>query len=383
MGGFRIGTVRGIPIRIHITFLLVLPFLALAFARAFQAAARLAEVPPGAVAGAPWMWGLGIAVGLFASVLVHELAHSLYALRKGGRVQGVTLLMIGGVSQISEPPKDARSEAVMALVGPLVSLALGGLFYLAHAVAPTWSFSVKFALFYLAGLNVILGLFNLLPAFPMDGGRILRALLVPRFGPVTATTVASRVGKGFAVLFGIVGLFSFNLLLLLIAFFVFIGAEAETRSVIARALLGQLRARDLMTKQLCCLPAALSVRDAAERMVRERRLTYATALDGGQFGIITDDAVRAVASERRPDTPIRAIAALAPPLAADDDAAEALRLMSESEVPQLVVVEDGEPVGTISREDIVRGLRLTELESTLHSGRGPSGLLPHHQAARV
>src|SRR5262245_17295929 len=101
MDGFRIGTIRGIPIRVHFTFLLVLPLLAFGFARSFRAAAGLADVPPEQLSGRPWVWGLGVAIALFASVLVHELAHSLYALRKGGRVRGITLLMIGGVSQLS------------------------------------------------------------------------------------------------------------------------------------------------------------------------------------------------------------------------------------------------------------------------------------------
>src|SRR5690348_15176619 len=102
MSGFKIATIRGIPIRIHITFLLVLPLLAFGFSRAFREAARLAEVPPAQLGGSPVVWGFGMALALFVSVLLHELAHSLYALKKGGRVRDITLLMIGGVSQISE-----------------------------------------------------------------------------------------------------------------------------------------------------------------------------------------------------------------------------------------------------------------------------------------
>jgi Zn-dependent protease/predicted transcriptional regulator len=372
MSGFRIGTIRGIPIRIHITFLLVLPLLAFAFRRAFLEAASYAEVPPERLAGSPWLWGLGMAVALFVSVLIHELAHSLYALRKGGRVEDITLLMIGGVSQISEPPKEARQEAVMALVGPLASLALGGALYALHALSSALSFNLRFALFYLGGLNVFLGLFNLLPAFPMDGGRILRSILVSRMGAVRATHVASRVGKVFAVLFGIWGFLSFNMFLLLIAFFVFVGAEGESRAVMAKALLGRLRVHDVMRDQVPTLSPDITVYEAAEWMLRERRIAFAVGLerDGQAVGLVTLESVQSVPPERRAQVLVREIAVRVTPLSPSDDAASAFRVMSETDAPQIPVAEEGHLVGSVSREDVVRELKLTELESTQHPSAG-------------
>src|SRR5512138_1132756 len=217
-GSIRIGTIRGIPIRIHVTFLVVLPLLAWGFGRVFSEAARLAGIPPSELRGPPILWGLVVALALFASVLVHELAHSLYALRPGGRVRDITLLMIGGVSQISEPPRTGRGEAMMALVGPLTSLVLGGAFYLVwRAIAATSQFDLAFATFHLFYLNVTLGVFNLLPAFPMDGGRVLRGVLADRVGLLRATEIAAMAGKAFAVLFAIAGFFSLNLLLMAVA----------------------------------------------------------------------------------------------------------------------------------------------------------------------
>jgi len=366
MTGFRIATIRGIPIRIHFTFLLVLPFLAFAFARAFRSAAELADVPPEQLGGTPWLWGLGVALALFASVLVHELAHSLYALRKGGRVRDITLLMIGGVSQLTEPPREARHEAVMALVGPLVSLGLGGLFYLLHLAAARASFDLRFALFYIGSLNLFLGVFNLLPAFPMDGGRILRAVLATRMGMVRATHIASRIGKLFAVGFAIWGFLTFNMLLLLIAFFVFVGANAETNAVMVKALLGRLHVRDVMSDQVLAVPADLSVYEAAERMLRERRLAFAVTVEGQPVGLVTLDAIQAVPPERRAELRARDIIVETPPLSPGDDAAVALRTMGETDLPLLAVAEDGRLVGTVSREDIARSLALGELEETQH-----------------
>ncbi|RKG56998.1 site-2 protease family protein, partial [Corallococcus exercitus] len=138
-----------------------------------------------------WAWGLAVAVGLFVSVLLHEMAHTFYALRHGGEVHGITLMIVGGVSELAQVPKRPRDEALMALVGPLTSLGLAALLG-----AVTWGvhglglFQVQFALFTLAMLNAVLGVFNLLPAFPMDGGRIVRAALTPRLGMVRATKVA-------------------------------------------------------------------------------------------------------------------------------------------------------------------------------------------------
>jgi hypothetical protein len=116
-GAIRIGRIRGIDIRVHFTFLLVLPFLAFSFARAFLAAALAAGIPPQLLRGSPWLWGMALAVALFGSVLLHELAHSLYGVRKGGEIRGITLLMIGGVSEVTEMPPRPRDEAIMALLG--------------------------------------------------------------------------------------------------------------------------------------------------------------------------------------------------------------------------------------------------------------------------
>jgi len=364
MGGLRIATIRGIPIRIHYTFLLVLPFIAFGFGRAFIDAAKLADVPVEQLSGSPWLWGLGVAIALFLSVLIHELAHSLYALRAGGRVRDITLLMIGGVSEIAEPPKELRQEAIMALVGPIVSLALGGGLYLLRLQLGEAGFNIRFAFFYLANLNLFLGVFNLLPAFPMDGGRVLRSVLAIRMGLLRSTHIASRIGKVFAVLFGIWGFLSFNMLLLLIAFFVFVGAEAETRAVMVKALLGDLRVRDVMKAQLFSVPAEISAHDAAELMLKERRLAYAVTVDGHSVGLLTLEAIQAIPPERRADTFARDIALQTPPLSPAEEAAKALRIMSETDAPEVAVAEDGRLVGTVRRDDIVRELKLTELESS-------------------
>ena len=273
--GFQLGSIRGIPIRIHVSFLLVLPLLAFGFARGIVEAARLAGIPAESLSGGPAIWGLLVALALFLSVLLHELAHSLYAIARGGKVRSITLLMIGGVSELEEAPRKPGQEAVMALVGPLTSLGLGAIFLALYLAARGLrSFDLSFALFQLAQMNLLLGAFNLLPAFPMDGGRILRSLLVKRRGPAQATAIAATVGKVFAILFGMAGFLTSNLLLVLVAFFVFMGAEGEQRGAAMEAALGGLRVADLMVPGVDAVSSVETASAVAARMVRDRRAWF-------------------------------------------------------------------------------------------------------------
>jgi Zn-dependent protease/CBS domain-containing protein len=369
--GFQIARVRGIPIRLHVTLLLVLPFLAWAFGRVFEQAARAAEVPAEAL-GSRWVWGLAIAVALFASVLVHELAHSLYALRKGGKVRAITLLMIGGVSEMSEPPRTPGQEAMMAFVGPATSLAIALAAFAAYGLSrPAGAWAVSFAFFYLGTLNVFLAGFNLLPAFPMDGGRVLRGLLSRRIGPVRATRIAAQVGKAFAVLFGVWGVATGSIVLLLVAFFVYTGAEAEARDVLVRAVLGELRVRDLMTPDPGAVAPADPVADVGERMLRDRRLAFPVAEEGRVVGLVTLELIEGVPGAERARTAVGRVMRAPTVLSPGDRVADALRALDREQLQQLAVAEDGRLVGTLSRFEVMRGLQLRELEATLHRGPEP------------
>lgn len=370
-GGFQIAVVRGIPVRVHWSLLVVLPFLAYGFGSSLGVAARLAGMEPGILAGPPWLWGLGIAVALFLSVLVHELAHSIYAISRGGKVRGITLLMIGGVSEIAEPPRTPRQEAAMAFAGPASSfgialLALAGAALLDGLELP----SASFALFHLGYLNGLLAVFNLLPAFPMDGGRVLRGLLTPRLGAVRATRLAARIGKGFALLFAGGGVLGANPLLLVIALFVFAGADAESKEVLLRSRLGDLTVGALMTRGGSAVQADDLVWEAAERMLREQRLALPVLEDGGLAGVLTVEAIEAVPPGARASTLVRAV--MRPPvfLRSADRVSDALRLLDREGLQEIAVEEGGTIAGTLSRLDITRGLRLRELEASQRASRG-------------
>ena len=373
-GAFRIATLRGIPIRVHYTFLFILPLLAWSFSQAFRGAARAADVPPEQLVGHPLLWGLGIAVALFLSVLVHELAHSLYALHKDGEVSDITLMMIGGVSHITRMPERPRHEALMALAGPVTSLAIGaGSLGIAALLGDAGSFNLRFAFFYLGSLNIFLGFFNLLPAFPMDGGRILRALLTTKLGPVRATRVAGQVGKGFAVLFGLYALMSGNFVLLFIAFFVFMGADAESRQVSVRAVLERVPVGELLVARTESVEADTSLREVVERMHLERRRALPVVEAGRVVGLVTLALVRQVPVPRLAEVRVRDVAQEVPRITPTSTAWEALEAMGTRGLPQLPVVgEDGLLLGTVTREDVQKAMELRERED--RQPRGPWGL---------
>jgi Zn-dependent protease len=244
-----IGRVSGIPLRVHWSLLVLLPL----FAWQYAPRELLAEWGD-AGAAVPWrMWGTVLAVGLaeaaglFASIVLHELGHSLVARRKGGRIVDIVLLPIGGVARIANLPRRPKDELAVALAGPGVSLALGLLLLGVKTGLLEWGMRTNFegfpeaalwALYLLAALgwtNVVLALFNLIPAFPMDGGRVFRAALTPRLGRVRATAVAAWTARLAAAGFALWALYPLtkgeksDFILLMIAMFVWQSAGTEAR----------------------------------------------------------------------------------------------------------------------------------------------------------
>lgn len=218
---YPIGRVLGIPVQAHITLLIFLPLLSVHIA--------------GLMPGASLFWGIVGALGLFFSVAFHELGHSVMALVYGIRTREILLLPIGGLAQLERMPEDPGAEMRIAFAGPAASLALAFLFRL-----PVWFFGgpgagALLVLFYLLSvINFMLALFNLLPSFPMDGGRIFRAWLSPRIGRVAATRIAAKTGRGMAIALGVLGLLTMNFIMIVIAIFVYQAAGAEYRAVVAQ-----------------------------------------------------------------------------------------------------------------------------------------------------
>ncbi len=226
---WRIATVAGIPIRVHVTFGLLLVFI-------FGAH----------LAGGRDVWkaleAVGLILAIFACVVLHEFGHALAARRYGVKTRDITILPIGGVARLERIPEKPFQEIVIALAGPAVNLAIACLLLIPFSAAVSGLDDPAAVATVIQGdflaelfvLNVFLAIFNLVPAFPMDGGRVLRAVLATRLDYVRATRIAATVGQGIAFLFGLVGLFG-NPMLLFIALFVFIGAGQEASAVQMRS----------------------------------------------------------------------------------------------------------------------------------------------------
>lgn len=249
-GSFPIGNFLGFPVRAHWTLPLAVLLLGLA----------------GGGGARGMMLALTLAVGLFGSVLLHELGHAVVARRRGVGVRGILLTPLGGMSMLEGIPKRPRDEALIAAAGPLVSLALGGIFALAAllvdgAIDPRAGAS---PLTGLMGLNLLIGAFNLLPAFPMDGGRLLRAALTSRMGIAGATRTAASVGRFLAVLAIGWGLASSQWMLAIVAVFVLIAGRLEEQGVVTREVIAGLVARQVMQAPVQSLETGISTSTAWE-----------------------------------------------------------------------------------------------------------------------
>ncbi len=343
----RLGRIAGIPVQIDFSFLVALPLLAYLFAQQFVAAARLVGMPQERIGGDRYLWGLAVALALFASVLLHELAHSLYARRTGSRVSAITLLLIGGVSQIEDLPRRPRDEALMAFVGPLTSLVIAAILYAAFLAVPrgTGLWEVRFGLAFTSYLSV------------------LRALLVKRLGFLRATRTAALVGKGFALLFAAWGAVTANLLLMLIAWFVYVGAQQEAAQVEAKEALGSIRVADLLQPDGPAIDARATLADAAEQLLRARRLALPVLADGSFAGMLSADDIGRLGPAVRARSLSADFARGVRPPRPDSPVWEALQAMLHAGVPEIAVVSpEGVLLGTISRADIERALRLAELQ---------------------
>jgi Zn-dependent protease/CBS domain-containing protein len=373
-GSYRIGRIFGIPILIHYTFLLVIPLFAYIIGSQINLTIDpvngIIKVPIDATlitAGyMPYVLGIVISLGLFFGVLVHELAHSLVARRKGIAINSITLMIFGGIATMEEGVPDPKAELPMAMVGPVASLIFGIVCYAVMFVTPSFITNppvagvVIFVTGYLGFLNIILCFFNLIPAFPMDGGRVLRAWLAGRMPLHKATQIAADIGKGFAILFGIVGLFTFEPFLILIALFIYIGANMESMAVKYSHVLQDVTVGSMMSAPVTTVGPTLSVSEVITMMYASKHLGFPVVDRGMLVGMITLADVNRMHSIDREALQVRDIMTkdliTLPP---DAPVIEAFRLMSAKNIGRIPIMQDDIIVGIVTRTDI---LKVTELK---------------------
>jgi Zn-dependent protease len=372
-GSFRIGRLFDIPILIHYTFLLVIPLFAWIIGSQIlltvEMLAGLFKVPIDTTllsAGyMPWVLGVIVAFGLFFGVLVHELAHSLVARSRGIGINSITLMIFGGIATMDEGTPDPRAELPMALVGPVASLGFGlfccaFVYIIPLAVTnPPVAGLLIFIAGYLGILNIILCFFNLIPAFPMDGGRVLRAWLAMRMPLHEATRIAANVGKGFAVLFGIIGIVTFSPFLILIALFIYVGAGMESTAVKYSHLLQDVTVGSMMSSPVATVPQNMPVNQVVDMMYSSKHLGFPVVERDTLVGIITLADLNRTSPIDRDAMQVRDIMSreviTLPPSAPVIDA---LRIMSSNDIGRIPVVDGGKILGIVTRTDI---LKVTEL----------------------
>ncbi len=363
-------SVRGIPIRLHWSLLVLLPFLVQAGAYWFLTFARRAGIARGEIGLPPLAWGFILALGLFVSIVLHELAHALVGRQSGAKIRSITLMMLGGVTRMETETRPER-EAWMALVGPLTSLAIAAIAYAVYRFVPLPG-GAPAAVAAFAGMNLLLGCFNLLPAFPMDGGRVLRGLLARRLGRRRATRIAAKVGRGMAILFGIYGIVTFNLILILVAVFVYGGASAEEQHREVHDRLHGIAIAQIMTGRLGEAHAGERAVDMARRLIGEHAVAARVPEAGsppprpGQEpvpGVVTIWDLAQTAASGSADADVsQAVRRDLPVVHPDDDASEVLdRLAARDATMALVVDAGGEAVGIVTPADVERAMLLASL----------------------
>lgn len=357
--------ISDIPIKLHISFLLVLPFLAWAFGNNIQVIAQMVDIPPEAINFSPYFLGFFLAILLFISVALHELAHSFVARSQGININSITLMLLGGVAQMEDITEDPKDEAWMAFAGPFFSLILG--FFLLQI---TTFFSKQLVadlylvVIYLGWLNIFLGFLNLLPAFPTDGGRILRALIARKKSAIEATRIASGIGKSFAFLFGIIGLISGNFFLIFIAFFIFIGASQEYQTNLIKKALSEFKVSEIMTEDVSSIHEENTVQELIDKMFDERHSGYPVIdNDGNIKGCVTMEDIQNIKSDESSEIKIQDIMTEnIKKVSPDENIYQALKKLSEAKIGRLMVMENDNLVGIITRSDIMKAYRLNKLK---------------------
>ncbi len=365
-GAIRLGSIRGIEIGVHYNWLLIFFLVAWSLAMGYFPQSYL-----GWTQLAYWITGVIASILLFVSVLLHELAHSFVAQARGLPVRSITLFIFGGVSNIVREAENPRTEFAMAVVGPLSSLVIAGVFYGLFLVVPNKLDPLAALLSYLALINAFLAVFNLIPGFPLDGGRVLRSIIWGATGNlVKATNIAATVGRLFG--WGLIGVGLFQILrgnflgglwIAFIGWFLSNAADSSRQETTVQEYLKGFKVKDVMTPNPQTISPGATVLEVVQGIFSQyHRRAVPVARDGKLVGIVTLTNIRGLPQEKWAITPVEAIMTKAPLqcVSPEDDLARAMALIAEQDVNQVLVCTDSGLVGIISRADIIRHLQYTQ-----------------------
>jgi len=361
--GINLLRIRGIQIIIDYSWFVIFLLVVFSMAESYFPRTEKAYSKP-----EYWVMGVVTASLLFLSVLAHELAHSLVAKRQGIHVLSIRLFIFGGLAQVSSEPRSGRHEFLIALAGPATSMALACTFGAVYLVLMLggWLRPVGAVAGYLASANGILAFFNMVPGFPLDGGRILRAILWDRWNDLTrATKMASQIGNGFALLLILLGavLLFFTQALVTGLWFIFIGlfmkqsAVGSYQAAVLKEALTGVQVRQIMTESVVAVDWLKSLEELVRDYVYKYHFSSFPVFDRDEFaGMVSLADVRKVPKELWGFKQVRDVMTAADhvlSLKPTDDATEALARMVTADVGRMPVLADGRVVGIVSRRDIM------------------------------
>jgi Zn-dependent protease/predicted transcriptional regulator len=368
MRSYTVTSVWDIPIRINVSLIVFLPILAYLIGSGGQIELYAGVIESLTGRGfdlgtlrsgrMPWVIGITAATGLFVSVTLHELGHSWVALRYDLEIESITLWILGGLAALSEIPREWNREFWIAIAGPITSVLVGGVCYAAVLAIPESSQVIRFVVGWLAIVNVTLAVFNLLPAFPMDGGRILRAILARSRPYASATRIAGRIGVVFAVLFAVFGVLNFNPIFLLLAWFIYGAATTESRTVLLDELLHDITVGDIMSRDPRTVEADTTLREFADRMVRDRRTVYPVTDGGEVVGAVSLADLGGQRNVDRESATVRSVMREVPRIDAGADAFDTLAAHGGRGGLLALVTEDGAVAGVLSDSDYSHALTI-------------------------
>jgi Zn-dependent protease/CBS domain-containing protein len=362
---FRLFTIRGIEVGIHVSWLIVFVLLTWSLASGYFPAAI-----PGIDATLAWVLGAVASILLFVSVLIHELAHSFVAKSRGLEVSSITLFIFGGVSNLSTEPKSAGVEFWVAVVGPITSFVIAAIAFGISLVMPTAELEALFG--YLAIVNALLGGFNLIPGFPLDGGRVLRSIAWGISGSLRrATEIAVGAGQiigGLFILFGIVQIFGGNLInglwIAAIGWFLQNAASSSLQQVVLTERLKDVRVSDVLRLDTATVPRQATVQQLIDRyLLAGNRRAVPVGDDGQLVGMVTIGDIKDVPLEARQTTQVGSVMGARDGLvtvAPSDNLADAVEKLGSRDLEQVPVLDHGRFVGMLTRADVMRQLQLRE-----------------------
>jgi Zn-dependent protease len=312
-----------------------------------------------------WIMGTVAAVLLFVSILIHELAHSFVAIKHGIKVTSIRLLIFGGMAQVTSEPQNGRHEFLIALAGPVTSMMLGLFFLAIYFLTSAIGTPVAAIAWWLASANILLTILNMIPGFPLDGGRILRAFLWDHWDDISrATKMVSQLGNAFALFLIILGVLQFlvmqspifGLWCLFIGLFMKQSAVGSYQAVVLRRALAGVQVRQIMTENVISVDWLMSLDQLIQDYIYKHQFTHFPVFNRDEFiGMVSLEGVKTIARDlwgfkqvRDIMTPIEMVPCLNPA----DDATDALSRMINSDVGQMPVVENGHLMGIVSRRNI-------------------------------